>query len=105
MNKKFTIELTDEEYDALVKTYEAAKVSNFMPTKAANVDEFLKEIVITFVKGPSLESLKNLDPNELFNGIGSLEEIKDLLGGIANKSKAKPEEKKDEIPDDKKYKS
>ncbi len=104
MNKKITIELTQEEYDALAKSFEAAKNSKFMPSKALNIDDFAKEVITTFVKGPSLDALKDLDPSELLNGLGGLEELKDLFDN-AKKAKEKKEEKKDEIPDEQKYKS
>lgn len=104
MNKKITIELTQEEYDALAKSFDSAKKSSFISTKALNIDDFAKDIVVTFVKGPPLDSLKDLDPSELLNGLGSLDEIKDLLGNMKKKTEKK-EEKKDEIPDEQKYKS
>ncbi len=105
MNKKISIELSQEEYDALIKAFEAAKNSKFMPTKALNIDDFVKEIVTTFVKGPSLDALKNLDPSELLNGLGNLEDLKELFGGMVNKKETKQEVKKDEVPDEQKYKS
>lgn len=108
MNKKISIEITQEEYDALAKAFEAAKNSKFMSTKALNIDDFVKEIVVTFAKGPNLDALKNMDPNELLGGIGSIEELKDMLSGLGafgDKENPKKEEKKDEIPDEQKYKS
>lgn len=104
MNKKISIELTQEEYDALAKAFEAAKNSKFMPTKALNIDDFIKEIIVTFAKGPNLDALKNIDPSELASMLGNFGDINDLFNGTSETS-TKKEEKKDEILDEQKYKS
>ena len=105
MNKKITIELTQEEYDALAKLFEQAKSSPIMPSKALNFDDFCKEIIIAFTKGPDLSSLKDLNLDDLMGQLGDLSQIKDMLSGIKKDMPKKEENKKEEIPDDQKYKS
>jgi len=104
MNKKVSIELTQEEYDALAKLWEQAKSSPIMPSKALNFDDFCKEVLVSFTKGPDLGSLKDMNLEELMGSMGDLSQIKEMLEGLKPKT-PKKEEKKDEVPDDQKYKS
>jgi len=104
MNKKVNIELTQEEYDALAKLWEQAKNSPIMPSKALNFDDFCKEVLVSFTKGPDLSSLKDMNLDELMGSMGDLSQIKDLLEGLKPKT-PKKENKKEEVPDDQKYKS
>jgi len=105
MNKKVSIELTQEEYDALAKLWEQAKASPIMPSKALNFDDFCKEVLVSFTKGPDLGALKDMNLEDLMGSMGDLSQIKDMLDGLKAKTAPKKEEKKDEIPDDQKYKS
>ncbi|XQP55908.1 MAG: hypothetical protein ACOQNY_00720 [Mycoplasmoidaceae bacterium] len=104
MNKRITFELTQEEYDAVCKMWEQAKKAPVGASTALNFDDFCKEIVLTVSKGPNLtEMLKDMNIEDLMGQLGDLSQLKDLFGG--KKQEAKPQPKKDEIPDDKKYKS
>lgn len=112
MNKKITIELTQEEYDAIAKTWEQAKNSPIMPSKALNFDDFCKEVLVMFSKGPdfgnikdTLESLKNINIEDFISQLNDIDQIKEMMSG-KKKPDTKPEEtKKDSVPDDQKYKS
>ncbi|MCQ2956484.1 MAG: hypothetical protein MJ233_01065 [Mycoplasmoidaceae bacterium] len=56
-------------------------------------------------KGPNLsEMLKDVNLEDLMGSMGDLSQLKDMFAGL-KKSEPKKEPKKDEIPDDKKYKS
>lgn len=105
MNKKVTIELTQEEYDALCKFWEAAKNSPIMPSKALNIDDFCKEIITNCTKTPDLSNMDELVSS--LGELGNLENLKDLLGNFGKKKPEpkKEEPKKDDVPDDQKYKS
>lgn len=101
MNKRITFELTQEEYDAVCKLWEQAKKSPVDPSTALNFDDFCKEIVTSISKGPNLqEMLKDMNIEDI---MGQINDIKNMFGN--KKESAKAEMKKDEVPDDKKYKS
>ena len=105
MNKRITFELTQEEYDAVCKLWEQAKKSPVGPSQALNFDDFCKEIIMSVSKGPNLgEMFKDMNLEDIMSQMGDLSQLKDMLSGFTKKEK-KPEPKKDEIPDDKKYKS
>ncbi len=105
MNKRITFELTQEEYDAVCKLWEQAKKAPFGATTALNFDDFCKEIITSIAKGPNLsEMLKDVNLEDLMNSMGDLNQLKEMLASMRN-PEAKKEQKKDEIPDDKKYKS
>jgi len=114
MSKKITIELSDKEYEDLAKAYANAKESKVMPTKALNIDDFCKEIINMFAKGPSMDQLKDLKLDDILAGLGQMKDalggmggdmnLEDILGGKKPEPK-KDEAKKDEVPDDQKYKS
>lgn len=109
MSKKITIELTDQEYESLAKAFAQAKDNKLMPTKALNIDDFCKEVIVGMATSP----FNNLKPEEVLSKLGDLKDmlggmggdlnLDDLLGG--NKPTKKEEPKKDEVPDDQKYKS
>ena len=106
MNKRITFELTQEEYDAVCKMWEQAKKAPVGASTALNFDDFCKEIVTTVSKGPSLnDMLKDTNIEDLMGSLGDLSQLKDLLSGFKKPEQKKTEAKKDEVPDDKKYKS
>lgn len=105
MNKRITFEITQEEYDAICKFWEQAKKAPVGGSKALNFDDFCKEIIISCAKGPNLgEMFKDMNFEDLMSQMGDLSQLKDMLSGF-KKDEKKPEPKKDEVPDDKKYKS
>lgn len=105
MNKRITFELTQEEYDAVCKLWEQAKKAPVGASKALNFDDFCKEIILSVAKGPNLnDMLKDVNLEDLMNQMGDLSQLKDMFGSLT-KTEKKPEPKKDEVPDDKKYKS
>jgi len=107
MNKKVSIELTQEEYDAVCKLWETAKKSPVMPSKALNFDDFCKEIIMGCTN--PLGGLSGANMEDLMSSLGdlgNLDNLKDLLGSFGKKmQEPKKEEKKEEVPDDQKYKS
>jgi len=107
MTKKITIELTEQEYNDLCKAWETAKKSPVMPSKALNIDDFCKEIIVGMIKMPDLSNLNMEDLMSQLGGLGDLDNLKDMLGGLGKKpeTKKEDEQKKDELPDDQKYKS
>ena len=105
MNKRITFELTQEEYDAICKFWEQAKKAPVGASKALNFDDFCKEIIISCAKGPNLsEMFKDMNFEDLMGQMGDLSQLKEMFNGL-KKDEKKQETKKDEIPDDKKYKS
>lgn len=105
MNKRITFELTQDEYDAICKLWEQAKKAPVGASKALNFDDFCKEVVVSCAKAPNLnEMLKDVNLEDLMGQMGDLSQLKDMLSG-STKQEKKTEIKKDEIPDDKKYKS
>lgn len=106
MNKRITFEITQEEYDAICKLWENAKKAPIGASTALNFDDFCKEIIISCAKGPNLgEMLKDVNIEDLMSSMGDLSQLKDMLAGMKKQETKKPEEKKDEVPDDQKYKS
>lgn len=106
MNKRITFEITQEEYDAICKLWEQAKKAPLGAPTALNFDDFCKEIIVSAAKGPNLsEMLKDLNLDDLMGSMGDLSQLKDMLAGMKKPETKKTEEKKEEIPDDKKYKS
>ena len=106
MNKRITFELTQEEYDAICKLWEQAKNAPVGASQALNFDDFCKEIVITCAKGPNLnEMLKDMNLDDLMGSMGDLSQLKDMMSSFKKPQEKKQEPKKDEVPDDKKYKS
>ncbi|MBQ0045432.1 MAG: hypothetical protein KBS35_00885 [Mycoplasma sp.] len=106
MNKRITFELTQEEYDAVCKFWEQAKKAPVGPSQALNFDDFCKEIVLTCAKGPNLgDMLKDMNIEDLMGQMGDLSQLKDMFGSMQKQKDTKQEAKKDEVPDDKKYKS
>ncbi|MCQ3908420.1 MAG: hypothetical protein MJ200_02470 [Mycoplasmoidaceae bacterium] len=47
---------------------------------------------------------KDMNFEDLMNQMGDISQLKDMFSGL-KKDEKKPEPKKDEVPDDKKYKS
>lgn len=106
MNKRITFEITQEEYDAICKLWEQAKKAPVGASQALNFDDFCKEIIISCAKGPNLnEMLKDVNLEDLMGSMGDLSQLKDMLAGLKKQEPKKPEAKKEEMPDDKKYKS
>lgn len=106
MNKRITFEITQEEYDAICKLWEQAKKAPVGASQALNFDDFCKEIIISCAKGPNLgEMLKDMNLEDLMGQMGDLSQLKDMFAGMKKPETKKTEAKKDEIPDDKKYKS
>lgn len=105
MNKKVSFELTQEEYDAICKFWEQVKKSPMNSSQALNFDDFCKDIIVTCAKGPNLgEMFKDMNLEDLMNQMGDLSQLRDMFSGL-KKEKNKTEPKKEEIPDDEKYKS
>lgn len=106
MNKRITFELTQEEYDAVCKLWEQAKKAPVGASKALNFDDFCKEIIMSVAKGPNLsEMLKDVNLEDLMGSMGDLSQLKDMLSGFKKPEEKKAEAKKEEVPDDQKYKS
>lgn len=105
MKKDIKIQFSEDEIATLLKVWEKAKNNSFLSSKAKTLDEFCKEIIITFINGPDLSSLKDLNLGDLMSQIGDLDRLKDLLNSFNSKTNKTDDKKKDTTPDDKKYKS
>ena len=105
MKKDIKIQFTEEEFTSLLKMWEKAKKNSIFPSKTVSIEEFCKEIIITFVKGPDLSALKDINLSDLMSQIGDLNHLKDIFNSFSKKSTESNDKKKDITPDDKKYKS
>ena len=110
MDKKIiSIELLEKEFEDLKKVYEKTKSSNLVMS-SVTLEDFVKQIIMTFVKGPNLEDLNGIGMNELLNS------LKDVMGGTdissfmeslgnLKKPKQEKEEKKESKQPEEEYKS
>ncbi|MCQ2748218.1 MAG: hypothetical protein MJ223_03130 [Mycoplasmoidaceae bacterium] len=61
---------------------------------------------MTCSKGPNLSDLlKGVDLNDLMGSMGDLSQLRDIFSDKKSADAKKTQEKKDDVPDDKKYKS
>lgn len=105
MNKRISFEITEEEYQTICKFWEQAKKSPLGAPTALNFDDFCKEIILNVVKGPNLSDLlKDVNLEDLMGSLGDMSQLKDIFSSM-KKPETKKEEKKDQTPDDQKYKS
>jgi hypothetical protein len=105
MKKDIRIQFSEEEISSLMKMWEKVKNNSFLTSKAKTIEEFCKEIIITFVKGPDLSALKDLNLSDLMSQIGDLDHLKDIFNSFNKKNNKPDDKKKDIVLDDKKYKS
>ena len=113
MDKKIiSIELSEKEYEDLKKAFEKTKASNLV-FPSVGLEDFVKQIVMAFVKGPSLDELNGMDIGELLGqlkdmvgGNGDMSNFMDAFGGLnKNKQESKDNKIQEAKPEEEEYKS